>query len=94
MFTTRNLRFPLLPVAALLLTSSFSKAQDTVPPRPQITGVSHVGYFVSDLPKTIAFWHDLLGVDEYTTRPASPLSRSTTVSTSNCLPTRPPRPPA
>jgi lactoylglutathione lyase len=67
MFTTRNLRFPLLPVAALLLTSSFSKAQDTVPPRPQITGVSHVGYFVSDLPKTIAFWHDLLGFDEYTT---------------------------
>jgi catechol 2,3-dioxygenase-like lactoylglutathione lyase family enzyme len=51
----------------LLLTSSLSKAQDAAPQRPQITGVSHVGYFVSNLPNTIAFWHDLLGFDEYTT---------------------------
>lgn len=35
--------------------------------RPKITGISHVGYFVSDLPKTLSFWHDLLGFDEYTT---------------------------
>jgi lactoylglutathione lyase len=39
-----------------------SKAQDVV--RPRITAISHVGYFVSDLPKTISFWHDLLGYDE------------------------------
>jgi rhamnogalacturonyl hydrolase YesR/catechol 2,3-dioxygenase-like lactoylglutathione lyase family enzyme len=39
-------------------------AQGASPPRPRITGISHVGYFVSDLPKAIAFWHDLLGFDE------------------------------
>lgn len=35
--------------------------------RPKITGISHVGYFVSDLPKAVWFWHDFLGFDEYTT---------------------------
>ena len=35
--------------------------------RPKITGISHVGYFVSDLPKTVSFWHDFMGFDEYTT---------------------------
>ena len=39
-------------------------AQDAAPIRPRITGISHVGYFVSGLPKAIAFWHDLLGFDE------------------------------
>ena len=39
-------------------------AQDAAPIRPRITGISHVGYFVSDLPKAISFWHDLLGFDE------------------------------
>ena len=39
-------------------------AQSPTPTRPRITGISHVGYFVSDLPKAIAFWHDLLGFDE------------------------------
>ncbi|HEV2575713.1 MAG TPA: VOC family protein [Acidobacteriaceae bacterium] len=37
--------------------------------RPRITGISHVGYFVSDLPKTVAFWHELLGFDEMYTLP-------------------------
>jgi lactoylglutathione lyase len=32
--------------------------------RPKITGISHVGYFVSDLPKTRAFWKEFLGFDE------------------------------
>ncbi len=32
--------------------------------RPKITGISHVGYFVSDLPKALLFWHDFLGFDE------------------------------
>jgi catechol 2,3-dioxygenase-like lactoylglutathione lyase family enzyme len=68
MFPAQNLRvFLLLPFAAFLLIPPLSRAQDAAPPRPQITGVSHVGYFVSDLPKTLAFWHDLLGFDEYTT---------------------------
>ena len=35
--------------------------------RPEISGISHVGYFVTDLPKAISFWHQLLGFDEYTT---------------------------
>jgi catechol 2,3-dioxygenase-like lactoylglutathione lyase family enzyme len=42
-------------------------AQNTTPQRPRITGISHVGYFVSDLPKALEFWHGLLGYDEYTT---------------------------
>ncbi len=32
--------------------------------RPRITGISHVGYYVSDLPKALEFWHGLLGFDE------------------------------
>jgi lactoylglutathione lyase len=31
--------------------------------RPRITGISHVAYFVSDLPRAEVFWHDLLGYD-------------------------------
>ncbi len=56
----------LLP-GAFFLAPIFLRGQDAAPQRPQITGISHVGYFVSDLPKTISFWHDLLGFDEYTT---------------------------
>jgi len=51
-------------MAILLLASSDSIAQQDATPRPKITGISHVGYFVSDLPKAIAFWHDFLGFDE------------------------------
>ena len=25
--------------------------------RPRITGISHVAFYVSDLPKAISFWH-------------------------------------
>jgi lactoylglutathione lyase len=54
-------------VAALavgvMLGSVRLSAQEAVK-RPRITGISHVGYFVSDLPKAIAFWHDFLGYDE------------------------------
>jgi lactoylglutathione lyase len=67
------MRFKLIPgvralahisaVIALMAALSVS-AQDAAPTRPRITGISHVGYFASDLPKTIAFWHDLLGFDE------------------------------
>jgi catechol 2,3-dioxygenase-like lactoylglutathione lyase family enzyme len=37
--------------------------------RPRITGISHVAYFVSDLPRAVAFWHDFLGYDEPYTLP-------------------------
>jgi lactoylglutathione lyase len=50
--------------ATVVLLASQLLAQDAGPVRPKITGISHVGYFVSDLPKTIAFWHDFLGFDE------------------------------
>jgi lactoylglutathione lyase len=67
------MRFKLTPgihdlvriAAAVALTAALSiYAQDAAPQRPRITGISHAGYFTSDLPKTIAFWHDLLGFDE------------------------------
>ena len=52
---------------AVLLAVSVppADAQQTMPPRPKITGISHVGYFVSDLPAALRFWHDLLGFDQY-----------------------------
>ena len=53
--------------AVFVLAVSLVRAQHAGSPRPQITGLSHVGYFVSDLPKALSFWHGLLGFDEYTT---------------------------
>jgi catechol 2,3-dioxygenase-like lactoylglutathione lyase family enzyme len=57
---------PSLIGLALVLSwiSSPLHAQDNAPLRPRITGISHVGYFVSDLQKSIAFWHDFLDFDE------------------------------
>lgn len=52
-----------------LVVSPRSFAQRPEPTRPKITGISHVGYFVSDLPKAIAFWHDFLGYDVAYTLP-------------------------
>lgn len=49
---------------ALLLPASSLLSQQTAPTRPRITGISHVGYFVSDLPRAISFWHDFLGFDQ------------------------------
>lgn len=52
-------------VLAFLCAAGLSVlAQSAAPQRPRITGISHVGYFVSDLPKALGFWHDLLGYDE------------------------------
>src|SRR5271168_2304822 len=56
-------------MAIVLLHSSLVLAQAGSPARPKILGISHVGYFVSDLPKAIGFWHDFLGYDEYFTIP-------------------------
>jgi catechol 2,3-dioxygenase-like lactoylglutathione lyase family enzyme len=46
-----------------LLVACASGAQSKVE-RPKITGISHVGYFVSDLPKALVFWRDFLGFEE------------------------------
>jgi lactoylglutathione lyase len=46
----------------ILLLASTCIAQ-SAPTRPRITGISHVAYYVSDMPKAIVFWHDLLGLD-------------------------------
>ena len=51
-----------------LLGASQARGQKA-PSRPRITGISHVGFFVSDLPKALAFWHDFLGFDESYTLP-------------------------
>ena len=50
-----------LAIVLLLSSPLFAQAGAV---RPRITGISHVGYFVSDLPQAIAFWHDFLGFDE------------------------------
>lgn len=57
----RNVYRILLSVAALAFM--LVPANGQTPSRPRITGISHVAYFVSDLPKAISFWHDLLGYD-------------------------------
>ena len=64
MLTGRFRTSLLAGLAIMLLSSSALFAQDPAPARPKITGISHVGYFVSDLPQAIAFWHDFLGFDE------------------------------
>lgn len=63
----RSIRIFVPVCAAILTLGSSLAAQDAAPERPRITGISHVGYFVSDLPKALGFWHDLLGYDQYTT---------------------------
>jgi lactoylglutathione lyase len=54
-------------VAACVIFTSSARSQQVE--RPRITGISHVGFFVSDLPKAVAFWHDFLGYDETYTLP-------------------------
>ncbi|HEY6851046.1 MAG TPA: VOC family protein [Terracidiphilus sp.] len=62
---TRSIQaFTFAAAVILLLAAPSISAQDSAPKRPRITGISHVAYFVSDLPKTISFWHDFLGFDE------------------------------
>lgn len=66
-FTLRSGILAMILAAAALVAGQPARAQNAGPQRPEITGISHVGYFVSDLPKALSFWHDLLGFDEYTT---------------------------
>jgi hypothetical protein len=41
----------LAAIAVMFLAAPFCLAQSPAPTRPRITGISHVGYFVYDLPK-------------------------------------------
>ncbi len=60
-FRSRCLRFGL--IAVFFLVVSGLHAQEAAPQRPKITGISHVGYFVSDLTASISYWHDFMGYD-------------------------------
>ena len=67
---SRNFLHRLCTAAVLALCGMVTvSARSQQAERPRITGISHVGYFVSDLPKVIAFWHDFLGYDEAYTLP-------------------------
>jgi catechol 2,3-dioxygenase-like lactoylglutathione lyase family enzyme len=65
MFYLNIRKLNILIVASFTLTTNIFLAHAQQPvKRPRITGISHVGYFVSDLPKTLAFWTDFLGFEE------------------------------
>ena len=82
----------ILAFAAVLAASSLYA--QPLPLRPHITGISHVAYYATDMPKSLTFWHDLLGFDLSYDR-KQPDSTSTTVAflkvndhhTSNSSPT-------
>lgn len=65
-------------LAVTLLTASLH-AQSPSPTRPPITAISHVAYYVSDMPSALTFWHGLLGLDLSYDRKA-PDSTATTVA--------------
>jgi len=53
----------LAAIWAVFFSGTLTIVAQTVPTRPKILGISHVGFFVSDLPKSLDFWHGLLGYD-------------------------------
>jgi catechol 2,3-dioxygenase-like lactoylglutathione lyase family enzyme len=57
-------RSNLAAIFTTLFTCTLTIQAQTAPTRPKILGISHVGFFVSDLPKALDFWHGLLGYDE------------------------------
>ena len=59
----KSLLYALLAVTAGLAAPARAQTAQSAPEHPKITGISHVGYFVSDLPKALVFWHDFLGYD-------------------------------
>jgi catechol 2,3-dioxygenase-like lactoylglutathione lyase family enzyme len=65
----RSLSLALAVIALMTCTFVGAPAQHPAPQRPRITGISHVGFFVSDLPAALTFWHDFLGYDEAYTLP-------------------------
>jgi lactoylglutathione lyase len=64
-FIHRLCKLILVVVCGFLTSSARSQQLE----KPRITGISHVGFFVSDLPREVAFWHDFLGYDEMYTLP-------------------------
>ena len=53
------------PLAAVALLLPFLNAQSEAPARPPITGVAHVGLYVSDLDKADQFFGHALGFDHF-----------------------------
>ncbi|WP_433967459.1 VOC family protein [Tunturiibacter gelidiferens] len=54
----------LAAICTIVFTCALTIQAQTAPTRPKILGISHVGFFVSDLPKALDFWHGLLGYNE------------------------------
>jgi len=51
-------------IFTVLLFASLSMALADDPPRPHITGISHIALYVHDMNKTLAFYKDFLGFDQ------------------------------
>jgi lactoylglutathione lyase len=60
-------------ITFILASPIFAQA----PARPRITGISHVAYYVTDMPKSLTFWHGLLGFDLSYDRKDSDLANTT-----------------
>ena len=58
------IRNKICSIALLAILLSWPLFAQSTSTRPRILGISHVGFFVSDLPKALDFWHGLLGYDE------------------------------
>jgi len=50
-------------LAVVVGIAASCSAQTALPARPHITGISHVAYYVTDMPRAMVFWHDLLGYE-------------------------------
>jgi catechol 2,3-dioxygenase-like lactoylglutathione lyase family enzyme len=57
-------RFKLQTIIVALLACTIATHAQPPAQRPKILGISHAGYFVSDLPKALDFWQGLLGYAE------------------------------
>ncbi len=74
---SRKTLFSIIAIFVLLTSPIF--AQSPTPTRPPITAISHIAYYVSDMPAALTFWHGLLGFDLSYDRKA-PDSAATTVA--------------
>jgi len=62
--TQMNRSKQIAAICTILFTGTLTIQAQSAPTRPKILGISHVGFFVSDLPKALDFWHGLLGYDK------------------------------
>jgi catechol 2,3-dioxygenase-like lactoylglutathione lyase family enzyme len=58
-----------LAACMAVLAAAIPAAAADAPARPRITGISHVAFHVSDLPKAQHFWHDQMGFEQYFSLP-------------------------